>query len=209
MTSHFTFHDAIAFLRFSLSLRPHVLQKVRSITFEAGSGGSSFFERPLRFWPDIEKGHEDAYCLPPAAAEYYNEPYYPSLISRCLREPRYHHDVKNPQVPSTWGAVCQDLEKMIGLRVLNVIVALESMSECRKHGGFDHERALNVDHGQAEPFILQPLCAVKRALGSELELSVTMNWVALGSFSELEQVAVKLGVVVKRTTLRRWKSREQ
>ena len=207
MTLQFIFHDAIAFLRFSTRLRPHVLRKIRSITFEAGRGGSSFFERPLRFWTDIEKGHEDAFCLPSAAAEYYNEPYYPSLIARCLREPQYHHDVKNPQVPSTWGAVCQDLEKMIGLRVLNVIVALESMSECKKHASFDHERGLNVDHGQAEPFILQPLIAVKQAVGSQLQLSLMMDWAVLDSFSGLEQVAAGLGVVVKRTTLPRWKNK--
>ncbi|OAG02471.1 uncharacterized protein CC84DRAFT_1262386 [Paraphaeosphaeria sporulosa] len=204
-TSRFIFHDAIAFLRFSTRLSPPVLHKLRSITLEAGSSDSSFFERPLRYWSDVEAGHEDAHRLPSLAAEYFNEPYYPSLLSRCLREPEYHYDVRDPQVPSTWGAVCQDLGKMAGLRVLNVVVALESMLVCHKNSVFDEARGMSIDQGQAEGFIFAPLVEVKRALGGEAEVELVVDWATLDGESVFESLAAEVGINFARARIESWK----
>lgn len=93
---------------------------------------------------------------------------------------------------------------MTGLRTLNVILTLDSMAQCKNHSSFHGDGEMNVDHGQAEPFVLQPLTAVKQALASELDLNLMIDWVVLGHHSALEEAAVESGIVVMRTKIPPW-----
>lgn len=142
---------------------------IRSLRLDAGKFKLLFgisFEDPLAFLPlPIQEAHKDTARLTPASAE-------SSFIRRAGR----WYDAM-PHSPSIWGAMCNKLVEMRGLRILRMNIIGEYFPGLISEPGSSEEAwGLAIFD---ESFILQPLARARAEFVRRRQLQVfdlKVNW---------------------------------
>lgn len=170
--STFLFHTPEPLLLFTSFLPLSTLHTITSIHFDARRAiyepfDTHDFETPLHYMPrSIRRSHK--------TAQYLSQPHLNTVADLDGEDAKacaeYRHDE-----PSVWGAACEMLEWMKGLRELRVGLTMKCF-ECLglRHHPWD---LVWEDQGGSEKFVIQPLVQIVRASGERLRVfEVEVDW---------------------------------